>query len=136
MAKVTERQRDIVEFIRQFIRDNGYSPTVRQVGTKFNISPNGVMSHLKALEKKGLITRDPITLISKGDNFLDQPDEEGWWWYRRDDHHRWVVLDVFRGVECRQWWAAENRHLPSTHHAIENLCGQWYGPINKPTDDP
>src|SRR5581483_409794 len=38
----------------------GYGPTVREIGTEFKISsPNGVMCHLKALEKKGLIIREP-----------------------------------------------------------------------------
>ena len=40
--------------------NRGYGPTVREIGDKFRISsPNGVMCHLKALEKKGLITREP-----------------------------------------------------------------------------
>ena len=38
----------------------GYGPTVREIGEHFEISsPNGVMCHLKALEKKGLIHRSP-----------------------------------------------------------------------------
>ena len=38
----------------------GYGPTVREIGNEFGIrSPNGVMCHLKALEKKGLIIREP-----------------------------------------------------------------------------
>ena len=59
LDKLTARQRAIYEFIRDLIRMRGYGPTVREVGTKFDIkSPNGVMCHLKALEKKGLITRE------------------------------------------------------------------------------
>lgn len=39
--------------------NRGYGPTVREIGAGFKIkSPNGVMCHLKALEKKGLITRE------------------------------------------------------------------------------
>ena len=57
---LTERQREVYEFIRDKIRSRGYGPTVREIGLQFNISsPNGVMCHLKALEKKGLITREP-----------------------------------------------------------------------------
>ena len=41
------------------IRNRGYGPTVREIGSQFGIrSPNGVMCHLKALERKGLITRE------------------------------------------------------------------------------
>ena len=59
-AEVTERQQAVYEFIRDKIRNRGYGPTVREIGKNFNIrSPNGVMCHLKALEKKQLITREP-----------------------------------------------------------------------------
>lgn len=58
-SQLTERQRDIYEFIRGKIESRGYGPTVREIGTAFDIkSPNGVMCHLKALEKKGLIIRE------------------------------------------------------------------------------
>jgi repressor LexA len=58
--KLTERQREVYEFIRERIRSRGYGPTVREIGQNFEISsPNGVMCHLKALEKKGLINREP-----------------------------------------------------------------------------
>jgi len=56
---LTERQQRVYEFIRGKIRNRGYGPTVREIGENFGIkSPNGVMCHLKALEKKGLITRE------------------------------------------------------------------------------
>jgi repressor LexA len=58
-SQLTERQREIYEFIRQKIESRGYGPTVREIGIGFDIkSPNGVMCHLKALEKKGLIIRE------------------------------------------------------------------------------
>lgn len=58
--RLTKRQRDVYDFIREKIHSRGYGPTVREIGNNFNISsPNGVMCHLKALEKKGLITREP-----------------------------------------------------------------------------
>ena len=60
LERLTERQREVYQFIREKIRHRGYGPTVREIGTQFKISsPNGVMCHLKALEKKGLITREP-----------------------------------------------------------------------------
>lgn len=49
----------MLDFIRSKIEGRGYGPTVREIGENFEIaSPNGVMCHLKALEKKGLITRE------------------------------------------------------------------------------
>jgi repressor LexA len=59
MSTLTDRQREIYEFIRDKIETRGYGPTVREIGLAFDIkSPNGVMCHLKALEKKGLIIRE------------------------------------------------------------------------------
>src|SRR5262249_11826271 len=56
---LTTRQREIYEFLKDKIVNRGYGPTVREIGARFGIrSPNGVMCHLKALEKKGLITRE------------------------------------------------------------------------------
>lgn len=57
-SQLTLRQREIYEFIRDKIMSRGYGPTVREIGLAFQIqSPNGVMCHLKALVKKGLIDR-------------------------------------------------------------------------------
>ncbi len=56
---LTAKQRAIYDFIKEKILVRGYGPTVREIGAGFKIkSPNGVMCHLKALEKKGLITRE------------------------------------------------------------------------------
>ena len=58
--QLTSRQREVYELIRDMIINRGYGPTVREIGEHFGIrSPNGVMCHLKALEKKGFIYRSP-----------------------------------------------------------------------------
>jgi repressor LexA len=57
-STLTPRQKQIYDFIRKKIQSRGYGPTVREIGEAFEIkSPNGVMCHLKALVKKGLIDR-------------------------------------------------------------------------------
>lgn len=57
---LTARQRDVYAFIRGMILNRGYGPTVREIGAHFGLrTPNAAMNHLKALEKKGLITREP-----------------------------------------------------------------------------
>ena len=57
-SQLTERQREIYEFIKEKVEKRGYPPTVREIGEAFAIkSPNGVMCHLNALVKKGLILR-------------------------------------------------------------------------------
>ncbi len=58
-ASLTPKQQQIYDFICRRIDERGYPPTIRDIGTAFQIkSPNGVMCHLKALEKKGYIIRD------------------------------------------------------------------------------
>lgn len=55
---MTERQQAVYELIREKILKRGYGPTVREIGEHLEIkSPNGVMCHLRALEKKGMINR-------------------------------------------------------------------------------
>jgi repressor LexA len=59
LPKLTKRQSEIYEFIRDRIEQRGYGPTVREIGSHFGIrSPNGVFCHLQAIEKKGRITRN------------------------------------------------------------------------------
>lgn len=58
MQKLTDRQRTVLDYIRTSIRDNGYPPTLREIGNFMGIrSTNGVNDHLRALEKKGYLTR-------------------------------------------------------------------------------
>ena len=55
---LTKQQQLVYDFIRGQIVSRGYGPTVREIGEHKNIkSPNGVMCHLLALERKGMLTR-------------------------------------------------------------------------------
>jgi repressor LexA len=75
LTQLTSRQREVFEFVRDLITNRGYGPTVREIGDQFGISsPNGVMCHLKALEKKGLITREPN--MSRAIQINDEYKEE------------------------------------------------------------
>ncbi len=59
MKYVTERQRDILNFIRDFQSERGVAPTHREICDHFGFSSYGtVYKHLSLLEKKGLIRRD------------------------------------------------------------------------------
>jgi repressor LexA len=73
--KLTERQQAVYEFIRDKIRTRGYGPTVREIGLEFDISsPNGVVCHLKALEKKGIIKREQH--LSRAIELMAEPIRE------------------------------------------------------------
>lgn len=56
---LTGRQKKVLDFIINYVRDTGYPPTVREIGKTFGISSKGAYDHLKAIEKKGYIRRDP-----------------------------------------------------------------------------
>ena len=59
MKYLTERQRDILQFLREFQAERGVAPTHREICDHFGFSSYGtVYKHLSLLEKKGLIRRD------------------------------------------------------------------------------
>jgi repressor LexA len=61
MDALTDRQLEVLRFIARQIEDQGYPPTIREIGEALDIrSTNGVNDHLKALERKGFLTRDPV----------------------------------------------------------------------------
>lgn len=61
MKRLTARQREILDYITQSITERGYPPTIREIGKTMGIrSTNGVNDHLKALERKGYLTRDDL----------------------------------------------------------------------------
>lgn len=58
--KLTKKQSEILRFIADFIRDNGYAPSYREVGAHFGISSTAtVHEHVKNLERKGFLTSEP-----------------------------------------------------------------------------
>ena len=58
MEELTDRQKQILEFIVRETESRGYPPTIREIGEEMDIrSTNGVNDHLKALERKGYLNR-------------------------------------------------------------------------------
>lgn len=72
MAKdLSERQEKILEFIGEFIRENQFPPTIREIGDKVGISSTSVVKYnLDALERKGLIERGRE--ISRGIRLVEE----------------------------------------------------------------
>lgn len=75
--KLTARQKEVFDYIRACIVDDGYGPTIREIAHEMGFSsPNGVICHLTALEKKGLIQREnnksrSITLTQEAEDELN-----------------------------------------------------------------
>lgn len=59
MEALSERQSAVLKFIERFIQENGYPPTIREIGKGLGIkSTNGVSDHIKALRRKGYVQHD------------------------------------------------------------------------------
>lgn len=57
---LTEIERKILDFMVQYLRDNTYQPSIREIGERFGIkSTKTVSEHLQALAEKGCLERDP-----------------------------------------------------------------------------
>lgn len=55
--ELTKRQRNVLLYIKKFQKENGYYPTLREVGLHFKINFSSIRGHLMAVEKKGYIKR-------------------------------------------------------------------------------
>ena len=85
MEALTDRQNEILDTIKKYIAQNGYPPTVREIGTILNLSsPATTHFHLNRLEKKGYIKKGksknrcleilvPNEYIEKNDKAVDIP---------------------------------------------------------------
>src|SRR5579884_4436848 len=72
----TDRQQRILEVIREFTMERGYPPSVREIGERVGLSSSStVQSHLKTLERRGLLKRDPTkprALVPSGTQLHDE----------------------------------------------------------------
>ena len=74
MKAPTKRQTEVLGFLKSFLSGHKYPPTIREIAGHFDISIKGAYDHVKALEKKGLITCDnnrsrAIEIIETGRNY-------------------------------------------------------------------
>jgi len=55
MKELTQRQREVLLFITEYINTHAYPPTMREIGDHFSISVKGAYDHVEALRKKGIL---------------------------------------------------------------------------------
>jgi repressor LexA len=59
MMKLTKRQKEILDFLEEFIHHNGYSPSMEEIAEHFHIaSVNAIYKHLESLKRRGFLRRD------------------------------------------------------------------------------
>jgi repressor LexA len=74
MQGLTDRQQQVLHYIRQSIHERGYPPTLREIGAHMGIrSTNGVNDHLRALERKGYLTREDMKSRALRPRDVDDP---------------------------------------------------------------
>src|SRR5579885_2262348 len=57
--KLSERQRNILKYIQEYVDERGYPPSIREIGDRVGISSTSVVDYnLRALERDGYIRRD------------------------------------------------------------------------------
>jgi len=59
MATLTQKQARILSFIDEYISENGYAPTLREIGEEFGVTRVTAHQHVGALEEKEFIEREP-----------------------------------------------------------------------------
>ena len=60
VRELTDRQREILDFVVRWVEEQGFPPTLQEIASKFRLaSVNAVRDHLKALERKGYLRRRP-----------------------------------------------------------------------------
>ena len=101
-GKLTDRQRRILDYIQDFSTDNGYPPSIRQIGASVGISSTSVVNYnLNRLVEEGFLDRDKN--VSRGirltDKLLKATGNLG---------------DVIRVPMVGRIFASEPVHLPST----------------------
>lgn len=105
MVGLTQRQQMVLDFINQSITDRGYPPTLREIGARMGIrSTNGVNDHLRALERKGYLTREDMkSRALRPTGFGQTPELPG-------------LGPVRDGSGSRNALSHQSHHAQSSHH--------------------
>ncbi|MDP6416562.1 MAG: HTH domain-containing protein, partial [Gammaproteobacteria bacterium] len=80
MKMLTDKQQNVFNFIREQVSRMGFPPSVREIAQMFGISTRAAYDHLRAIEKKGYIRRDPmkpraIEIVGHKGRDMVNPDE-------------------------------------------------------------
>ncbi|NWF76039.1 MAG: repressor LexA [Nitrospirae bacterium] len=60
MKELTDKQKRILEFLKEYTKTHGYPPTVREIGAHFKILWAAARKHLQAIERKGFLKLNPL----------------------------------------------------------------------------
>jgi repressor LexA len=114
----TPTQSITLAHIRQFVSQNGYSPSVAELASMAGVRPNAVADRLKALLRKGLITHRPGAMRSI------LPVEAGPALVTPDPRYLDQVTDTLRAWRAAQPPGDLQRHYDAAIDWLEVLSGQ------------
>jgi len=78
MKDLTERQKEVLSFIAEYLKKNSYPPAIREVADHFSISVKGAHDHIIALRKKGHLKQADKRPRTMGLTHSLQEDSEEW----------------------------------------------------------
>jgi len=58
--QLTDRQKEVLAFIKEFADENGYPPTMREICARFGFQPRAATNHVEALVRKGYLSKKPL----------------------------------------------------------------------------
>lgn len=109
---LTDRQRQVLAFVRQYLADCGIAPTNKEIAAGMGFrSANAALVHLRALQKKGYLSVRPnvsrgITLAGRNEiNLPLTSDDE--YWFEGVFQHRRYERDVCKAIEQAGFKVAE-----------------------------
>jgi len=72
---LTRRQHEIVEFIREYVLENEYAPTMQEMADYFGVARPTIFEHIETLQAKGVLHRQPLKTrtIELAPEFASQP---------------------------------------------------------------
>ena len=69
---MTQRDRDVLKYIKRFMKENGYAPTMREIGKEFGmVSTASAHSHFDRLAKEGYITKHDKRYSVRGMRYVE-----------------------------------------------------------------
>jgi repressor LexA len=121
VKELTPRQKEVLDYLRWFVEEHKYPPTIREIAAHFEISVKGAHDHIKALERKNHIRSDlnrsrAIEILS------DDPDSPG-----VDEEDGFMRIPVLGRVAAgTPLFAAENLDGYLQIHTNELKPGQYF----------
>ncbi len=116
--ELTDRQRSILEFIDKQMREQGYPPSVREIGAHVGLtSPSTVHNHLHSLQKRGYLHRDPAK--PRAIEVMWDPTSGATSVERRPVRHVPLVGEVAAGTDV-----LAQEHIEETYPLPADLTGE------------